>query len=177
MDRKIFGSIVLGIALLSGAITVTEAAYLPMSLKEISSVADTIVAGRCVEVEQGYHPMYSNIPVTFVTLKVADTIKGGIKERIKGRGGGDITFMQYGHKAILDTTPYYESGETMLLFLYRAGQYGLTSPVGGLQGKLPLIVDTEDGKPGFVNFREGKLSYKEFRNRITNIIEGQTENE
>lgn len=136
-----------------------------VNLAEMVEDAGFIVAGRCLEAKEGTHPQYPNIPVLYVTIEIKDILKGNIREsggsrarlaapRGKFSGGGGerqtFTFMQFGGSEFPDL-PGYQAGEELLLFLYPESRYGLTSPVGGAQGKFSVGSDPETGKRTLTN--------------------------
>jgi hypothetical protein len=126
----------------------------PLPLAELTRAAGTIVVGRVVAVQAGYHPRYRHVPVTSVTVRVAETWKGA--------PGRTLTFLQFGHAAAtepplahtpgrrpiarLADLPTYAEGEEILLFLRRPSQAGLTSPVGGLTGRLGVLREAGTGR-------------------------------
>jgi hypothetical protein len=126
----------------------------PLALAGLTRAAGTIVVGRVVEVRAGSHPRYRHVPVTFVTVRVAETWKG--------QPGRTLTFLQFGHAAAtepplahtpsrmpiarLEDLPTYAAGEELLLFLRRPSHAGLTSPVGGLTGKLGVLREAGTGR-------------------------------
>ncbi len=120
------------------------------NLRVLTQYAGIIVAGRIVQVRPGTHPAYPRLGVTFVTVRVT--------EAFKGAAPGDFTFMQIGHAGdttppvgqanffLLPDLPTYRPGEEVLLFLYPPSDAGLTSPVDGARGKLPLARDPATGQ-------------------------------
>jgi hypothetical protein len=126
----------------------------PLPLAELTREAGTVVVGRVVAVQLGFHPRYRHVPVTSVTVRVEDTWKG--------QPGRTLTFLQFGHAAAtqsplahtpgrmaierLEDLPTYAEGEEMLLFLRRPSHAGLTSPVGGLTGKLGVLREPGTGR-------------------------------
>jgi hypothetical protein len=126
----------------------------PLALADLTRAAGTIVVGRVVAVRAGSHPRYRHVPVTFVTVRVAETWKG--------QPGRTLTFMQFGHAAAtelplahtpgrmaiarLGDLPTYAEGEEILLFLRRPSHAGLTSPVGGLTGRLGVLREAGTGR-------------------------------
>ncbi len=136
-----------------------------VNLAEMVEDAGVIVAGRCVEVKEGTHPQYPNIPVLYVTIEVKDILKGSVQDssgsrvrlaaprgKLSGGSGArqTFTFMQFGGSEFPDL-PGYHAGEELLLFLYPESRYGLTSPVGGAQGKFSVGSDPETGKRTLTN--------------------------
>lgn len=127
-----------------------EGKVIEINAEKMTRTAGKIVAGRCTGIQEGFHPEYTNVKVTFVELDVIDAIKGSVGVRLK--------FMQFGHDNEISHAPRYKIGEEILLFLYPESQYGFTSPVGGYQGKLSIKTDPVSGKPAFVKvLNKGKL--------------------
>lgn len=136
-----------------------------VNLAEMVEDAGVIVAGRCLEAKEGTHPQYPNIPVLYVTIEIKDILKGNIREsggsrartaRPRGKFSGGsgarqtFTFMQFGGSEFADL-PGYQAGEELMLFLYPESRYGLTSPVGGAQGKFSVGLDPRTGKRTLTN--------------------------
>jgi len=124
-----------------------------ITIQELVESAGTIVSGRVVEIREGRHPDYPNVPVTYVTLEVEDVFKDdGAKVR-RSSGHRLVTFMQFGGLRALRVhdVPGYREGEEIVLFLYPESQYGFTSPVGGLQGKFAVQLDHRTGRRMVVN--------------------------
>jgi hypothetical protein len=104
----------------------------PMGLEQIAHDAARIVQGTVTAVRSGRDD--AGLPATWVTLAVAQTLKGA--------GAADLTFKQYGVATPLaDGTitrvaglPRYQVGEEVVLFLRGTSRRGFTSPVGLAQG-------------------------------------------
>jgi hypothetical protein len=92
--------------------------------------------------------------VTHVTVRVRETWKG--------REETTFSFMQFGDASSssrpaqsgerirsprIPGLPTYRVGEEVLLLLYPASDAGLTSPVGGMAGKIPIRRDPKAGTP------------------------------
>jgi hypothetical protein len=139
----------MALGLLGAAPVAASSGDPPVDLEAMARRAGVIIAGRVVRVCPGTHPRYPRLGVTFVTVHVA--------EALKGAEPGDFTFMQIGHAAdalpplgsartfLIPDLPTYRPGEELLLFLYPATQTGLTSPVDGRRGKWPLERGSRDG--------------------------------
>jgi hypothetical protein len=124
------------------------------SLADMTRAAGSVVVGRVVDVRVAPHPRYRRLIVTTIRLQVADTWKG--------TPGRTLTFTQFGDASAgaataIDGTgqmaparfpdvPTYAVGEEALLFLRRPSHAGLTSPVGGLTGKLAICRDPKAGE-------------------------------
>ncbi len=127
-----------------------EGRLLNVNLEKMTQIAGDIIAGKCVNVKPGFHPEYENVKVTFIEIETFDVIKGD--------GGHNFKFMQFGHGSEIAHLTKYKKNEKLLLFLYPKSRYGLTSPVGGAQGRLAIIPDLLTGKPKHVEV----FNYKEF---------------
>jgi hypothetical protein len=125
----------------------------PVSLAEMTRAAGTIVVGRVTQVRLDHLPQHPRVQVTYVTLRVEETWKGAPAR--------DLTFMQFGNATgatPLPATPgrvqvdrfpgmpTYTEGEEVLLFLRRPSRVGLTSPVGGHDGKLVVYRESSTGQ-------------------------------
>jgi hypothetical protein len=123
------------------------------ALSEMARAAGSVVVGRIAEVRVAPHPRYRRLTVTTVRVQVADTWKGA--------PGRTLTFTQFGDAstgppavategktviARFPDMPTYAVGEEILLFLRRPSHAGLTSPVGGLTGKLAIRRDVTAGR-------------------------------
>jgi hypothetical protein len=124
-------------------------------LGERVRLAERIVVGRVSSVRVGAHPRYPRVVVTHVTLRVRETWKGETTET--------LSFMQFGdasdeprpapqggelYSPRIPGMPSYRVGEEVLLFLHRPSEAGLTSPVGGPAGKVPIRRDATTTTPG-----------------------------
>ena len=103
-----------------------------LPLEAVVARAARIVHGTVVEVQSGRDDV--GLPSTWVTLDVAETLKGQSGER--------VTFKQFGvHVPLSDGTitgvpglPRYKVGDEVVLFLHAPSVRGFTSPVGLGQG-------------------------------------------
>lgn len=121
------------------------AEVLPVNLQEMATRGGRIVTGRVAAVQAGFHPRYTRVRVTYVTVTVEAALKG-----VNAR---QFTFMQFGGAdmdAIFDL-PQFKAGEEVMLFLYPESRVGFTSPVGGAQGKFSVRRDPVSGERTIVN--------------------------
>src|SRR5262249_37559268 len=126
----------------------------PLPLEDLTRAAGTIVVGRVVAVQVGYHPRYRHVPVTAVTVRIEDTWTGqpGVTPPSLQSGLAARTEPPLAHTprrmpiARLDDLPTYAEGEEILLFLRHPSHAGLTSPVGGLTGKLGVLREPGTGR-------------------------------
>ena len=124
----------------------------PFNLEELARRAEKVFVGTCTKVSHKVNDR--GIPVVEVTFAVAETIKG--------ETGSTVTFQQFDAqtrlplppttandrirelpqgifaKAALIGMPTYQPREEVVLFLAAPGKLGLTSPIGLVQGKLPI---------------------------------------
>jgi hypothetical protein len=121
--------------------------YRQVALPELSQRAPIIVQGRIVEARYEGHPDYPNLSTVLVTLQVERTLHGGAAER--------LTFREFlpGLQARMGKRGYLV-GQRLLLFLPEPSRYGLSSPLGGEQGRFHIWRDQ----------RGNELVENEFRN-------------
>jgi hypothetical protein len=125
---------------------------MPFNVEELARRAEKVFVGTCTNVSHKVNE--SGISVVEVTFVVTETIKGEV--------GSTVTFQQLDAqtqppfqpttandrirehpqgifaKAALIGMPTYRPGEEVVLFLAAPGKLGLTSPIGLVQGKLPV---------------------------------------
>jgi len=132
------------LALLAAGRLTTAASVKKINLVDMIQNADAIVAGRVVNVTDGFDA--NGVPYTEVTLKVAETIRGR-------QTGDSFSFRQFGlleprtlpsGKKLLATAPdgwsTFRTGEDVTLFLYAPARLtGLRTTVGLKQGKLAVV--------------------------------------
>ena len=71
----------------------------------------------------------NSVPTTRITFHVDQAIRGVIKGQ---------TLVIHEWAGVWESGESYRRGERVLLFLYRPSRLGLTSPVGGQQGRFKL---------------------------------------
>jgi len=134
--------------------------YRQVALPELSQRAPIIVQGRIVEARYEGHPDYPNLSTVLVTLQVERTLHGGAAER--------LTFREFlpGLQARMGKRGYLV-GQRLLLFLPEPSRYGLSSPIGGEQGRFHIWRDQ----------RGNELVENEFRNAglFKNLAEAATQ--
>jgi hypothetical protein len=125
---------------------------MPFNVEELARRAEKVFVGSCTNVSHKVNER--GIPVVEVTFAVAEAIKGEV--------GSTVTFQQFDSqtqpppqpntandrirehpqgmfaKAALIEMPTYRPREEVVLFLAAPGKLGLTSPIGLVQGKLPI---------------------------------------
>lgn len=102
---------------------------IPLNLEEIVSASDRIFTGRCISVEEIEKDNDSrNLPTVKFTFKVTEGIKGiGNKK--------EVSFKQWKPTV---RNANYQIGKKYVLFLFPDSKFGLTSPVGFLQGQFEI---------------------------------------
>jgi hypothetical protein len=136
MKRSWFGFVLLlALALPAGAST-----FLAMSWEELVEKADSVVAGRVVEVES-YWNREGTVILTEAVIEVETSVLGNAPSvvRVRTFGGqvGDYKIVAHGF-------PTFERNEKLLLFLEPA-QDGFHKVLGYQQGELRLRTD-ESGR-------------------------------
>lgn len=102
---------------------------IPLNLEEIVSASDRIFTGRCISVEEIEKDKDSrNLPTIKFTFKVTEGIKGTGNKK-------EISFKQW--KPTIRNANY-QIGKKYVLFLFPDSKFGLTSPVGFLQGQFEI---------------------------------------
>ena len=156
-----------------------QAITIPLSLSELTGLADTVVLGTVVSSSSQWNAEHNNI-YTEVVVSVADSLKGSAGEKtitiiVPGGTVGEIT--QW-----VEDTATFEAGEQVGLFLEdlnsaKVSEMGLDSAsrmsangsavriIGGLQGKLSLAKD---------NLSAGsRISADKFKRNVQMALAGQ----
>jgi len=123
--------------------------YRQIGLPELSARAGIIVQGQVIEARYEGHPDYPRVKTVLVTLQV--------EQMLRGPQGGRYTFREM----ILSVDALrgkrgYLPGQRLLLFLPQPSRYGLSSPLGGEQGRFHIgrdqrgneIVENDLGNAG-----------------------------
>jgi len=113
-----------------------------LSLNEITQNAGTIVHGQVIATRVEPHPQYPNVKTLNVTLRVIDPIYGGL--------GKQVTYRLFLPPRFGPPQSDYRLGQELVLFMHGESQYGLTSPVGGEQGRF-RVIQTASGQLRVVN--------------------------
>jgi hypothetical protein len=121
--------------------------YRQVALPELAQRAPIIVQGRIVEARYEGHPDYPNLSTVLVTLQVERTLRGGAAEHLSFREFLPGLQARMGKRG-------YLVGQRLLLFLAEPSRYGLSSPLGGEQGRFHIWRDQ----------RGNELVENEFRN-------------
>lgn len=111
-----------------------------VNLAEMTARAGRIVYGQVSEVRDGVHPQNARLAVTFIKVRVTETLKGA--------DARELSFMQFGNSTQQYAVhlPKYIVGEEIVLFLYPESKLGFTSPIGEGQGKFLVRNDVRSGK-------------------------------
>jgi hypothetical protein len=108
--------------------------YRQVNLAYLTQRADVIVQGRVVEARYEPLPGYSHIPTVRVTLEVERMLRGPEGNRFSFRELVPPLEARQGKRG-------YLVGQRLLLFLPAASRYGLSSPLGGDQGRFRILRD------------------------------------
>ncbi|MGD0922574.1 MAG: hypothetical protein ABSA70_12540 [Terriglobia bacterium] len=108
--------------------------YRQVGLPELAQRAPIIVQGRVVEARYEGHPDYPHLSTVLVTLQVERMLRGPAGER--------LSFREFllGPQARMGKRGYV-AGQRLLLFLVEPSRYGLSSPIGGEQGRFHILQD------------------------------------
>jgi hypothetical protein len=125
-----------------------QAQNLPTNVRQLTEAADRIFTGKVMSVEGTVNSTYPNVDLTAVTVRVSSVMKQPeLQPDLDGKvasgltTGQNYTFTMFGSPNSIYELPSFHSGEVVMLFLYRDSEYGLTSPVGGEQGKFTILPD------------------------------------
>lgn len=108
--------------------------YRQLGLPELAERAPIIVQGRVLEARYEGHPDYPNLSTVLVTLQVERMLRGPAGERLSFRE------VLLGPQARMAKRGYLV-GQRLLLFLAAPSRYGLSSPLGGEQGRFHILQD------------------------------------
>ncbi len=108
--------------------------YRRVGLAELSERAGIIVQGRVIEARYEGHPDYPNLSTVLVTLQVERMLRGPAEERLSFREFLPGLQARMGKRG-------YLVGQRLLLFLPEPSRYGLSSPLGGEQGRFRIQRD------------------------------------
>jgi len=114
----------------------------PLSLQQVIAASGFIFSGKVIKVRSERDPA-SGFIVTNSTVAVEDAVRGVSKDQ--------FTFKQYGGSynglnVFVAGMSYFTEGEEVMVFLYPASVWGLTSPIGVSEGKLTIQRDPVSGK-------------------------------
>lgn len=101
----------------------------PANLKEVTDHAATIFVGRVVSIEALPLASSDQVGSVQITFHVEQGIRGA-------RSGEQLSFREW--VGLWSRVDRYRVGQRMMLFLYTPSALGLTSPVGGVAGRLSI---------------------------------------
>jgi len=147
--------------ILAGAAQAQSLAH--KNLEALVREAETIFVGTCISVVEGIDNSYDIGPMGYVeyVFAVEEWAKGGFAgshtkvirqpRPLADRSfAGLASFQKLAVSASFAQTPSYTPGQRYALFLYAANEWGLTAPVGSIQGVLTFTKD-EEGESCLVN--------------------------
>ena len=140
------------------------------TLEQLSRHAGYIFRGRVLSVDRP-RPTRGAVTTVLVTFEVLEGIRGV-------RSGERLTIQEWAGLWSAGR-PRYRPGQELLLFLYPRSRLGLTSPVGGDLGVLPIdaqglvLAPSSDPDPGpgtDPRGRKPRVPYLEFSERVRRAL-------
>lgn len=121
--------------LMPGLGTCQELLTRQVNLMEMTHAAAVIVRGEVLQARVEPHPDFPNISTLRVTLRVSEVIRGRADKQLSFRSY--VSNGRFGQRTSSKGVPGagYRIGDELVLFLYAKSRYGLTSTVGGDQGR------------------------------------------
>ena len=138
-------------------------ALIHYNIQALVHQAETVFSGTCISVHEGnsYSSDLREFGYTEYTFAVEDWVKG------EGDGcrlitirqprplpqqslAGPVSLQPAAGSALLLQAPAYTPGQRYVLFLHAVNQWGLTCPVGSVQGVFE-VGNEPDGEPSLVN--------------------------
>jgi hypothetical protein len=109
----------------------------PLPPTPSSFIAGIIVQGQVIEARYEGHPDYPHVPTVLVMLQIERMLRGPAGER--------LSFREYlpGLRGRRGGKRGYLPGQRLLLFLPEPSRYGLSSPLGGEQGRFRIQRDQQ----------------------------------
>jgi hypothetical protein len=104
---------------------------IPIEVQQVSTRAGTIFSGRVISIAAARPASPDRVATVTVTVQVENAIRGVKPAQI-------YSFHEWA--GLWSASPRYRVGQRLLLFLYAPSKLGLTSPVGGRSGVLPVDV-------------------------------------
>jgi hypothetical protein len=101
----------------------------PIQLQRIAGGAGTIFSGRVVSIVPARVATPDRVATVTVTCKVENAVRGV-------KAGQIYSFREWA--GLWSAGPRYRVGQRLMFFLYAPSALGLTSPVGGRSGMLPV---------------------------------------
>ena len=114
---------------LSGQQRTIASSSVPANLREVTAQAATILVGRVVSIKPISLGPPDEVGCVEITFQVEQGIRGA-------RAGQHFSFREW--VGLWSEADRYRVGQRMMLFLYTPSTLGLTSPVGGPAGRLPV---------------------------------------
>jgi hypothetical protein len=102
---------------------------IPIELQRKTAQAGTIFSGRVISIAPPRSASPDRVSTVTVTVQVESAIRGVKAAQI-------YSFREWA--GLWSAGPRYRVGQHLLLFLYAPSKLGLTSPVGGASGVLPV---------------------------------------
>lgn len=127
----IFLALILSSPAASGQNSIANYSPPSASLQMLARRSGYIFDGTVLSVEPGVEAESGGVATVRITFRVEQAIRGV-------RNGQVLTIREWA--GLWNSGERYRSGERLLLFLYSPGRLGLTSPVGGAQGRIPVDV-------------------------------------
>lgn len=113
----------------------------PIEFRELVTTAPVIVRGQVVDVQSRWIDGRRSLE-TFVTIAVAEYLKGNLGEHLTFRVPGG----QMGrYRTVFVGAPEFSAGDEVVLFLKRAGPSNL-SIIGLSQGAFRVVTETRTGR-------------------------------
>jgi len=103
-----------------------------LTLDETVQRADRIVHATVTEMHSGRDD--AGLPATWITLQIAETLKGAQRKQLTIKQYGVAEPLADGSVARIAGLPRYAPGDEVVLFLHPDSRRGFTSPVGLGQG-------------------------------------------
>jgi len=104
---------------------------IPVEVQKIATRAGAIFSGRVVSIVAARPASPDRAATVTITFQVDNAIRGV-------KAGQAYSFREWA--GLWSAGPRYRVGERLLLFLYAPSMLGLTSPVGGRSGMLPVDI-------------------------------------
>jgi len=144
-----------------------------LSLHQMTRDSGYIFAGKVMRIERVAGSLTADVPTVRITFQVEQGIRGV-------RTGQTLVIREW--VGLWEQGERYRLGESVLLFLYRPSQLGLTSPVAGRlgrftidkSGKIDLKLDHVSlaSDPAEVNLRgKTRVSRRDFARAIRRMVE------
>jgi len=120
-------AVALAVAVPAGATSVVR-----LPLAGVAGAAARVVHATVVDVRAGRDD--AGLPATWITLDVAQTLKGRADRQVVFKQYGVVDPLPDGTVARVPGLPRYTVGEEIVVFLHAESRRGFTSPVGLGQG-------------------------------------------